>query len=200
MTAPLSGVVLAGGASRRMGQDKAGLELDGATLLARAVSCLRRISDDVIVASGDGRRLPGEWRQVADAWPESGPLGGLVPALEAAGHDLTAVLAVDLAAPSPALLAWLAARWDGGSWAVVPEAQGRLQPLHAVYRSGAAPQLRQHLERGERSLTRLLEADPQGVQRFAPSAYAHVADPGFATNLNTPEDLRAAGSPERHDS
>ncbi|HEX9887939.1 MAG TPA: molybdenum cofactor guanylyltransferase, partial [Nitriliruptorales bacterium] len=125
----LTGVVLAGGHSRRMGVDKAGLTLGDQTLLERAVSCLRAICDEVLVASGDGRRLAGPWRQVADVQADAGPLGGLVAALEAARTPLVAALAVDALSPSQELLMFLAQRWDGRSWAVVPRAAGRLEPL-----------------------------------------------------------------------
>ena len=82
----MSGVVLAGGASRRMGRDKALMELDGEPLVARAVRLLSGVCSDVAVASGDGRRLDGAGlgvRQVADVVPDAGPVAGIAAGLEA---------------------------------------------------------------------------------------------------------------------
>lgn len=184
----LTGLVLAGGASRRMGTDKALLHVAGETLAARAVRILRAVCAEVIVASGDGIRLAGFGdRQVADAIPDAGPLAGLVAGLDAAAHDLVAVTAVDLPFVSSALLRLLAGLHRGEP-AVVPQVDGRLQPLHAVYARATAGRLHALLAGGERSVTAAVRAlDPRVVERdeWAP------ADPTgrFAWNVNRPEDL-----------
>lgn len=189
--AHMTGLVLAGGRSIRMGVDKARLVLGRQTLTARVVSVLEHVCDDVLVASGDGRRLDDLGvAQVADAVADAGPLGGLVAGLEAARHELVAVVAVDLPYASAAVLELLAERWSGQP-AVVPLAGCRLQPLHAVYaRAAAAPPLRRMLAEGRRSVTGAVRSlDPRVV---APHEWAS-ADPAgrFALNLNRPEDLRA---------
>ena len=70
-----------------MGRDKAGIPFEGGTLASRAARKLAEVCDEVLVASGDGKRLASlGLRQVADATAERGPLGGIVAGLEAAGH------------------------------------------------------------------------------------------------------------------
>src|SRR2546430_13569094 len=106
----MSGVVLAGGSSRRMGRDKALMTLGGEPLVVRAVRLLSGVCSDVAVASGDGRRLDGAGlgvRQVADVVPDAGPVAGIAAGLEAARHALVAVVAVDMPDANPALLALL---------------------------------------------------------------------------------------------
>src|ERR671916_2240113 len=91
--AVLSGLVLAGGRSRRMGADKAILHVDCERLIDRTVRILQSCCAEVLVASGDGRRLSGlEVSQIADAMADTGPLGGLVAGLQVAAHDLVAVV------------------------------------------------------------------------------------------------------------
>jgi molybdopterin-guanine dinucleotide biosynthesis protein A len=184
----MSGLVLAGGESRRMGRDKALITLDGEPLAARAVRLLSGVCDDVVVASGDGHRLDSlGLAQVADTVPGTGPLAGIVAGLQAARHPLVAVIAVDMPGASPGVLELLAALW-GGEAAVVPCAEGRWEPLHAVYARRAAPALRSFLEDGRRSVKEALsEAGVRLVERDR----WEVADPSgaFARNLNTPEDL-----------
>lgn len=186
--AMLSGVVLAGGSSRRMGRDKALLEYGGEPLAARVARRISAICDDVVVASGDGVRLAClGLPQVADTHPGAGPLAGIVAGLEAARHELVAVVAADMPEAGPEVLASLARRWDGRSVAVVPRTGDRLEPLHALYARSAAPALRRRLDEGRRSVHEALAA--LGAQ----SVEAAALDPTlrFARNLNEPGDLPA---------
>lgn len=184
----VSGLVLAGGASRRMGTDKAMIDVAGETLAARAVRTLRALCGEVLVASGDGVRLAGVGdRQLADALPDAGPLAGVVAGLDAAAHELVAVTAVDMPYASSAILSLLV-RLGGGHRAAVPRADGFLQPLHAVYPRSAAGPLRALLEGGERSVTAAVRAlRPRVVE---PHEWADADPTGrFAWNVNGPDDL-----------
>lgn len=193
----MTGLVLAGGASRRMGRDKALLELDGEPLVRRAVATLRRCCGRVLVASGDGTRLPdvGD-AQVADAVAGEGPLGGLVAGLAAARTPLVAVVAVDLPFADAGILRVLADHW-GGEPAVVPTVAGRAQPLHAVYATAAAGALRRCLDDGRRGVTDVVTS--LGARLVDERGWSHRDPTGrFATNLNSPADLdrlRESGQP-----
>jgi molybdenum cofactor guanylyltransferase len=188
----LSGVVLAGGQSRRMGSDKALLRVDGARLVDRAVAVLQECCDQVVVASGDGRRLNGLGvDQIADASPGAGPLAGILAGLERARHPLVAVVAVDMPGADAGVLRLLARSWDGEA-VVLPRAEGRLQPLHAVWSRACARDLRRLLEQGERSVNAV--AQRLGIRVVEPGEWSPVAaSSGFAHNLNTPRDLGSAG-------
>jgi molybdenum cofactor guanylyltransferase len=177
--------VLAGGGSRRMGADKALLEIGGVRLLDRTVATLTPITVEVIVASGDGTRLPGAgWRQVADEVAGGGPLAGIAAGLAAASTELVAVVAVDMPHADAQVLTALARRWAGEA-AVVPRVAGRLQPLHAIWAGAALPEVRELLTTGERSVVRAAER----LDAASVAAAALPGDPRFATNVNTPEDL-----------
>lgn len=185
----VSGLVLAGGASSRMGRDKALLIYAGEPLVARAARLLSTFCDNVVLASGDGRRLgllglP----QVADVAPGLGPLAGIVAGLECAAHPLVAVLAVDMPHASGPLFGLLADLWTGEP-GVVPVVGDALEPLHALYARDSARALRAGLEGGQRSVRRAVAA--LGVRRVAPAEWEAVEPAGrFAANLNWPGDLR----------
>jgi molybdenum cofactor guanylyltransferase len=186
----MSGLVLAGGRSRRMGLDKALLVMDGERLVDRAVRKLSGICDDVMVAAGPHRplRILGT-RQVADAEPGVGPLGALIGGLEVARHDLVAVLAVDHTDADPAVFTALAARWDGRTAGVVPEVDGRVQPLHAVWARNAAADLRALLAGRDRSLRQVF--DKLDVAVVGPAVWGELDPAGaFARNVNSFDDLR----------
>jgi molybdopterin-guanine dinucleotide biosynthesis protein A len=186
----LSGVLLAGGHSTRMGMDKALLEIDGEPLARRAAGLLVGLCDDVVVASGEERRL--SWLglpQVPDIVAGAGPLGGIVAGLRVARHPLVAVLAVDMPAASAAVLRLLAAAWRGEP-AVVPKTAHGLEPLHAVYAASAADALSASLRSGQRSMQAILTRLGARVVE-SPGWQADAERGGFASNLNTPSQARA---------
>ncbi len=130
----VSALILAGGESRRMGQDKAWLELDGKPLLVRAAATLRQLGLTEILISG----RPGADYSVVDLpvlldrQRGSGPLAGIERALEACASPLLLVLAVDLPYMNSDFLQKLLDRSDA-THGVVPGLGGRLEPLAAIY-------------------------------------------------------------------
>lgn len=185
MPPDLAGVVLAGGRSSRMGQDKAVLRVGGRRLVDIAVAVLSTICVEVVVAAGN-RVLPDlAVAQISDSGAV-GPVGGIVAGLEHAQTELVAVVAVDMPFADAALLVDLARRWTG-QVAVVPRTGEQLQPLHAVYARQSAPDLAAALQAGERSAARLV------VDLGA--LVVDVDDDRFAHNLNVPADLRAPRAP-----
>ena len=171
-----------------MGREKALLEFEGEPLIHRLARRLGDVADPVLVAPGVPGRLGHlAWPEVADAVPGSGPLGGLVAALEAAPHDLLAAVAVDMPYASPALFAALAAEWSGED-AVVPRTTAGVEPLHGVYARRALPGLRAALSGGRLALREALDSL---VVRVVPEAGWRRIEPTgrFAWNLNRPEDL-----------
>lgn len=190
-TVSLTGLVLAGGASRRMGHDKATLRVGDARLVDHVAAVLASVCDAVLVASGDGRRLPDlAHPQVADPDPDQGPLGAIVAGLAAADTPLLAVVAVDLPDANADVLRLLRDRWTGED-AVVPWVAGRAQPLHAVWATRSRDVVAQAYAGGERSPTRLL--DRLDVSYIGEGEWGTVADGRFAVNVNRPADARAHG-------
>lgn len=171
-----------------MGVDKARLLLDGEPLVRRAARALGELCDQVLVASGTGDRFADLGLfEVADIAPEQGPLAGILAGLECADHDLVAVLAVDVALPSVPVLRLLGDVWAGEA-ALVPEVNGRSQPLHAVWARAAAPVLRSLLEAGQLRVGNALAA--LGARIVEPGRWGQVEERGdFALNLNRPADL-----------
>jgi molybdenum cofactor guanylyltransferase len=150
----VAGAVLAGGASRRMGRDKATLVVGGVELAALALAAAARVADPVVLVAPEGhpaRRLAAA--PVAD--PGQGPLAALAAALAALDADHVLVLAGDHPGLRVELLAHLAAL-AGEAEAVACRRGPRLEPLIAVYRR--APAL---------ALARSRLADPAGDRSLA---------------------------------
>lgn len=130
----LSAVILAGGASRRMGQDKAWLRFNGRPLLELAVDKVRKLGIEEVFVSGrwdvDYSSVP--CPVLLDLEPEFGPLGGIERALQASHSPLVLVLAVDMPRMTTEFLQRLVDGCDHLTGAV-PKLHGRLEPLVAVY-------------------------------------------------------------------
>jgi molybdenum cofactor guanylyltransferase len=130
----LSAVILAGGESRRMGKDKAWLQVGGQSLLVRALSTIRDSGIEEILISG---RVGADYSTLGcpvlfDREPGCGPLSGIERALDATSAPLLLVLAVDLPNMTSRFLRKLAGRCDPLTGAV-PKLTGQLEPLAAIY-------------------------------------------------------------------
>jgi len=192
-----TGVVVCGGASRRMGRDKAELELlCGTTFLAHAIATLRPVVDEVLLATGPTPRyvefgLP----VVLDVERDLGPLAGLEAALRAARHERVVVLAVDMPAIDSHVLATLAERAEQNDLdALVLASASGPEPLCGVYHTRLAVCIRSALAAGERRMTALFSyplADGRRSQ-LATIDVAECADRDATLNVNTAEDLARA--------
>lgn len=155
MTPRLDVVVLAGGASRRMGRDKATLELAGQRLVDRVVERMGAVAGRVWVARGS--RPLGLVGELADVEDLTGPIAGILAALRASDADLLGVVPVDAPHAAPEVTQRLATTCRArGRAAAVVTADGHLQALHAVIDRAAVPAVEDRVRAGERSPRRLL--------------------------------------------
>lgn len=131
----LAGIVLAGGAARRLsGVDKPMLEVGGKPLLRHAIDALAA-ADPVVVVGPERAGVPGV-RWAREQPPGSGPVAALAAGLAALGEPaLVAVLAGDLAAVRKSTVDRLCAALGAADGAVLVDAQGRRQWLLGVWRT-----------------------------------------------------------------
>lgn len=189
-----TGIVLAGGSSRRMGENKAMLELGGRTSLQLAAESVSKVCDELVIASSDRHverllDLSPVW--VPDPPGAAGPLAGLAAGLSVASHPIVVVVACDMPFLNEALLRHLLSSAVDCD-AVVPLA-GIPQALHAAYSRDCLSTVQTLLRLGARSMrdllsrlrvryiaeTRCLELDPDGLSWF---------------NMNTRDDYRFANA------
>ncbi len=185
-------VILSGGESRRMGRDKAGIEIDGKPLLQHAVDVLAPLFAEVLV-SVHARRFDSDLPQVVDAFAGRGPMVGIASALAAIKTDWLFVAGCDMPYLSPQLIRHMAGKRRRHD-AVLAEIGGRLQPMPAFYAKNAClPAMQTRIEQGRRSLLRLIPSlhtvilTEDDLRPFD-SALRSFSD------FDTPEDLTAAES------
>ena len=187
----LSGFVLAGGRSSRMGSDKAFLQFGGRTLLVRALDLLHALTPEVCIV-GPAAKFAAHGPVVEDRHVGRGPLAGIHAALSASSTELNLILAVDLPFVTESLLRFIVEQARASDALVtVPRIAGGYQPLCSVYRRAFASVAQAALERGRNKIDALFVATTTRIlgeselRRFAFSAV-------MFENLNTPEDLRRA--------
>ena len=182
-------VILAGGLSRRMGRDKAGLPAGDGTLIQHLARRLDPVVDETIVAGGSGRYdLPGV-TTVDDRYPGLGPLAGIHAGLLVARSPLVWVVGCDLPDVDPGLAALLCGL-AGDVDAVVPRIDSEPQGVCAVYDRALAPRIEGLLAAGERRVKMLLGASNV---RYVTPGELRAVDPELRSfrNINTPAEYRA---------
>src|SRR5688572_20741805 len=189
----ISAAIMAGGKSRRMGQDKAWIELEGRPIAARVVDVLREVADEVLIVANDPRFAELGLRVVPDRFPEGGALGGIATGVGAATHDRVLVAACDMPFLRADVWRLVVQRSDGAD-AVVPKVGGEYETLHALYTKACLGPLERALGAGK---MRVISFFPEVRVREIPEADLRALDPDLRslTNVNTPEELAAATAP-----
>lgn len=188
-----AGVVLAGGRSRRMGTDKASLNLGGDTALSRVVRALGGCGPVVVVAAAGQQLPPCRGHVVRDELPDAGPLAALALGLATAaelGASAAVVCAVDTPLLHPAVAGALV-RFLGHHDVALPVIGGQPQPLLAAYRTDVAAAAARLVAGGQRRLQAVLaELDVRAV-----SAADLRSDPDVAVGDPTLGSFASANTP-----
>lgn len=181
----VTGVILAGGRSSRMGSDKALLPCREGLFIEAIYRCLAGLFDEVLVVTNTPRAyhfLP--CRKVADRFAGGGPLAGLHAGLYHSGAPCIFAVACDMPFLDPELVRLLAGRVSGADL-VLPESGSGLEPLHAFYGRSCLGIMAQQLAAGERRIASILSH--LAVEIVERGEVASV-DPLFHSfcNVNTP--------------
>lgn len=190
----VTGVLLAGGKSRRMGEDKRFLKVGGMILLDRALSVLKEVfSEVVVVIAQDSPALPRlEYPVIRDKIPDYGSLGGLYTGLTYASTPKIFAVACDMPFLRPeAIRAFVDV--DAEADIVMTALSTGLQPLHAVYGKRCLPVMERMIHQGVRKI-QLITSEPGLAVRLVTEAEWKALDPDLRSlqNINTPDDLAAA--------
>lgn len=187
----MSAVVLAGGRSTRLQQDKALLKLDSEWILEGILRKLALLSDDVLVVGGDQEKLrPLGVPIIPDARPGAGPLGGIYSGLQKMHYEHGLFVACDMPLLSLPLLQYmieLSPEFD----VVIPRIGDNVEPLHAVYSKACLRPMHEQLDRGERRVVcfhpgvRIRYVERHEISPFDPQRVSFF-------NINTPQDLELA--------
>lgn len=186
----VEGAILAGGASRRMGRDKARVEYGGVPLAERVARSLQECLERVRVVVRPGEKPPLNIPAIEDSHEVRAPIVGVAAALRACQSEAVLITACDLPDIDPRLLGLLLAAMptSGGPEIVAPMGPRGPEPLLAIYRPTLLQRIEKHIRMNDLSLQKLLrDADTQII----PEQVLREIDPELRSlrNVNTPGDV-----------
>jgi molybdopterin-guanine dinucleotide biosynthesis protein A len=187
----MTGAVLAGGGSTRMGRNKALLELGGMRLIERVIRAIRPLFAEVAIVAND----PEPYADLkVPVWPDriagKATLGGICTAVSRSAFPQAFCIACDMPFPSAAMITFLrdlAPGWD----VVVPHTADGYHPVHAVYSKTCIPHMEAMIAADRLKIDRLF---PAVRLRAVEEPELRVIDPTLRcfVNVNTPADLETA--------
>ena len=189
----ITGVVLAGGRSSRMGRDKAMLEWHGKPLILQAVGTLQQVCSKVIISAKQHEyAFTG-----CEIWPDElavpAPITGIYSCLKRSSDERIMVLSCDMPLVTPALLAYLL-EFDHAYDVIVPVHDNLcIEPLCGLYHRRILPLLEVALEAQQYSLQQCIASTTHKLVEILPDT--PVFTPTLFLNINTPEDYPPDGVP-----
>ncbi|MGB6838422.1 MAG: molybdenum cofactor guanylyltransferase [Dehalococcoidia bacterium] len=191
----VSGTVMAGGVSRRLGRDKALESIGGKPLIERVLDTLTPLTTEILVVlaspeQAEALPLPSSVRVLTDVYPKRGSLGGIFTGLRASAESWSLVVACDMPFLNPRLLQHLIEA-SASVDAVIPRLSGRPEPLHALYSKACLAPMERMLRAGQLKIAPLFDAvkvrylDEETIDRIDPK---HIS----FFNINTQADLEEA--------
>jgi len=202
------GFVQAGGGSTRFGADKALVQFEGKTLLARTVELVASVCDETKIVATAGKYVDVPAAILADQWPGQGPLGGIVTALhytnerlnvsggkqdaEGEPRNYALILSCDMPFLTRDWLAYLCDRAiKSAAQVIVPQSENGLEPLCACWRADAAATIQAAFDGGIRKVTEAMKRVPMEVLD-EPAWKRFDTEGRLFWNMNTPADYEEA--------
>lgn len=188
---PISAVILAGGRSTRLGQDKAFLKVNGQSLVERIIDRLAQLSEEIIIVTNDVDRYEHlEATVVTDVVPGKAALGGLHSGLQSASNPHSLVVACDMPFLNLSLLRYMQG-FVGSCDVVIPRVGEFAEALHAFYSKSCLPYIEKQLQSGDLQVSHFF---PAMRVRYVEQEEIETFDPDHLSffNINSQEDLERA--------
>ena len=187
----MNGIILAGGENRRMGADKAFLDIDGRPLIEHILAIFTGMFKKTIIVTNTPERYRNYGVEVtSDALDIRGPLTGIYSGLLKSTDEYNFVAACDMPFLNTRLISYME-EIAAGQDAVVPAFNGFMEPLHAIYRRGLLSTMEAQIRKQDRRIRGLFDH----IQvRYVTEAEIVRFDPLKRSfrNLNTPEEYKEA--------
>lgn len=187
----MTGIVLAGGESRRMGSDKAFLTLEGAPLIEHVLRVLKSICSHCIIVTNDPQRYASFSAQVVtDKGERRGPLTGIFTGLYHSTEPYNLIVACDMPFLQTSLLSYMAGLAEGYD-VVAPKIGEYTEPLHAIYHRRLLPVAEERIQNNDQRISGIYRealvriVTEEEIDRFDPMHRSFM-------NLNTPQQYKEA--------
>jgi molybdenum cofactor guanylyltransferase len=130
----ITGILLAGGKSSRMGREKGDIIVGERKLYQYPLSVLESLCDEILISSCKEMKIEEHYRQICDETPNIGPIGGIYTCLKKSSNDINIILSYDLPFVKEELFHLLLENVDAFEAIFPAKPDGRPEPLCAIYR------------------------------------------------------------------
>jgi molybdopterin-guanine dinucleotide biosynthesis protein A len=186
----ITGIVLAGGGSRRMGQDKGLMLLKNKPLTSWSVNILQSFTNNILISSNNSSYERFGYPVIRDIIPDIGPIGGILSCLEYSSSDINIFISCDSPFIKPGLYNYLLESLGNNLAAVPWFGDQKYEPLCAVYRKSILSPLKRFVESGNFKLPEFFET--VGISKVAMTGTESFHHPYLFFNVNTPKKLARA--------
>jgi molybdopterin-guanine dinucleotide biosynthesis protein A len=184
----ITGIILSGGKSSRMGTEKGLVKYRGKALIEYSVEALSSFCDQLVISSGNSAYSYLGFPIISDEIPNCGPIGGIYSCMNARPSDIYLVVSCDVPHINSHIFKQLLESL-GEFQAVIPiDAEGKKQPLVACYSSDCFSVFQKELKEGNFKMMKLLSKLQVYYQRIHQDE--NVLSSNLFFNANTPEDLQ----------
>ncbi len=193
MITDVTGLLLAGGKSRRMGDDKRFLSIGERTMFERSLAALRPIFENVLVViAQDSLPMEADVPVIRDLIPDRGSLGGLYTGLRQASTEYVFVVACDMPFLESSVIHYLAAR-KGDADIVMAKGESGVEPMHALYGRRCLPFLEKMINARRLTIQNITSHPSLRVRLISETELRRIDPDGRSfLNVNTPADLDEA--------
>ncbi len=192
------GAIMTGGKSRRMGFNKAFIELDGKskeTILSRTISIFTTLFDETVIVTADASIYEDFGVPVlTDIYSNAGSLGGIFTALKSFPDSDLFIAACDMPYIDPTAIETIissASKEQHSFDAAIPFIGSRYHPLHALYKQSSTDKMERMILKRELRVQDFI--DSAEILKLVESDFNEVDIKGSIANINTPEELKSTG-------
>jgi len=188
-TKSITGIVLAGGRSSRMGSDKSLMVLNGKTLVEYAIDALKPLCNKVVISSNNFIYDFTGCEVWPDELPERAPMIGIYSCLKRSETGINIILSCDMPLMSTEMLEYLLENSANHDITVPVHGDHFIEPLCGIYKKSSLEILKEFIDRGNFRLNECIQAASH--QLVVADSNLSFYTPGLFSNMNSPEDFRS---------
>jgi len=185
-TKSITGIVLAGGRSRRMGTDKSVMKLHNKTLIEYSINVLKPLCNKIVISSNNFIYDYTGCEVWPDELPDQAPIVGIYSCLKRSATEYNIILSCDMPLMSTVMLEYLLANSENHDITVPVHDNDLVEPLCGVYKQSAVDILKKYIDGGNFRLNECIQATSNRLLPVGPQL--PFFSPNLFSNINTPDD------------
>lgn len=188
----ITGILLAGGMSSRMGSEKGRMKLGNRNLYEYPLQVLEACCDEILISTCNDSVIPAAYHRVCDEFRGIGPMGGIYTCLKYSSNDLNVILSYDMPGVTVSLIKHLLKEVEAFDIVVPAQNPKQVEPLCGIYRKNALAVFESCIQRNEFAVHKVLKLSKSKIVRI--DRHMSCWNPHLFININRVEDLESLPS------